>query len=74
MGCRCQPRRPYLPPAGPLCMPGWEETGGRFKELSSGAAGPPFSHLPLHLGRGLAPLLLPVDENDLEGGPALGRR
>ena len=74
MGCRCHPRRPYFPPAGPIWMHGGKEAGGRFEELPSGASGPPFPHPPRHSGRGLAPPSPPGDEDDLEGGPALGRR
>ncbi len=74
MGCRCQPCHPYFPPAGPFWMHGGDETGGRFEELPSGAAGPPFSRPPRHSGRGLAPPSPPGEEDDVEGGPALGRR
>ncbi len=73
MGCRC-PRRPYLPHAGLLWMPGGGDTRGRFEELPSVAAGPPFSRPTCNLGRGLAPPSSPGDEDDVEGGPALGRR
>ena len=72
MGYRC--RRPYLSPAGPFWMPGGEEPGTRFEELPSGAAGPPFVRPPRPSGRGLAPPSPHGDEEDLESGPALGRR
>ena len=75
-GCRCQHRCPYFLPAGPFWMPGGDETGGQFEELPLGEAGPPsfFSRPPCHSRRGLAPPSLPWNENDVEGGPALGRR
>ncbi len=73
IGCLC-PRRPYLSPAVPFWMPGGNESGGRFEELPSGAAGPPFFRPPGHSGCGLAPPLSLGDEDDVEGGPALGRR
>ncbi len=74
-GCRCHPLRPYFPPASLLWMRGGGggEAGSRFKELPAGAAGPPFPPPLRHTGRGLAPPLPPVDEDALEGGPALGR-
>ena len=75
MCCRCHIcRLPYFPPTGPLWMHGGEEAWGRFEELPSGAAGPSFPRPPRHLGRGLAPPSPPMDEYDLEGGPALERR
>ena len=40
IGCWC-PRRPYLSLAGPFWTPRGDESGGRFEELPSGAAGPP---------------------------------
>ena len=59
MGCRCQPRRPYFPPAGPFWMPGGDETGGRFEELPSGAAPPPLLPPAAPLGAWAGPAVAP---------------